>query len=170
MNRDPQVHNRGTIRLQGYDYAQPGAYYITLCTCDKMPLFGNVSGSKVTLNGFGKIADQEWKGSETMRKEITLDEYVIMQNHLHGIVWIREGVAEHTSTPIGSMIRGYKSMVTKRINALRKSAGRPVWQRNYWERIIRNTAELEKFQTYIRNNPANWANDSLNLQSSGDVR
>jgi REP element-mobilizing transposase RayT len=85
---DPEKHHRRSVRLRGYDYSQPGEYFLTLCIEEMRTLFGRVLNGRMELNAFGEIADQEWRKSSTMRHELELDEWVVMPNHLHGIVRI----------------------------------------------------------------------------------
>ena len=170
-------HRRRSIRLPDHDYTSPGAYFVTICTHQGELLFGEVVDDVVVLNEYGQVAHEEWQASEDIRREIELDAFVIMPNHSHGIVWIREtdddpavglhNVGAHGRAPprlprsLGSFIAGYKSAVTSRINRLRGMPGARVWQRNYYENIIRNDAALERIREYIQHNPARWSEDRL---------
>lgn len=173
--------NRRSIRLQGYDYSRAGAYFITICTQDRACLFGEVVDGKMRLNECGNIVRHEWFRSAEIRHEIVLfpDEFVVMPNHIHGIVRIVQSHdADHrrgdrpvapTKPPHGpekhsvaSLVAGFKSAVTKRINALRGTPGLPVWQRNYYEHIIRDEESLNRIRQYILDNPARWAFDREN--------
>ncbi len=156
MIPEPNKHfHRTSIRLMGYDYSAPGAYFVTLCAYRRQCMFGEIKDKKIILNEFGTIVWQEWIKSAEIRSEITLDECVVMPNHIHGIVFIN-----HTS--VGAFVAGFKSIVTKRINELRQLSGNPVWQRNYYERVIRDEQELNRWREYIIHNPANWARDQEN--------
>jgi putative transposase len=178
MPYDRKKHHRRSIRLPGHDYRSPGAYFVTICTHQGKLLFGEVVDDDVVLNEDGQIAHEEWQASEDIRREIELDAFVIMPNHIHCIVWIRETddnsvvrvhsvVGAHGRAPLraprslGSFIAGYKAAVTARINHLRDTPGARVWQRNYYEHIIRNDASLNRIRAYIQHNPACWAEDSL---------
>lgn len=178
MNYDPKVHRRRSIRLKGHDYSQLGAYFITICAYDKKCLFGKIIDHKMVLNQFGTIAYNEWMKSITIRTEIELDSITIMPNHIHGIVFICNQTikdARFTSTKnrlsalkpasIPSFIAGYKSSVTRQINQIRKRPGAPVWQRNYYEHIIRNEVSLEMIREYILYNPKTWEKDTLFSES-----
>ena len=90
MKYDPQIHHRRSIRLAGYDYAQPGAYFVTIVTFQRLPLFGEIINGNIHLTSLGEIVRHEWDRSAQIRREIELhtDEFVIMPNHLHGIVWL----------------------------------------------------------------------------------
>lgn len=166
-NDNPDPHHRRSIRLQGYNYSLPGAYFVTMCVQNRVCLFGEIENGKMVLNEAGRIVYDEWVKSAELRNEIKLDEFVVMPNHLHGIIMITEPackgdrrVAPTTNGPkpnsIGAMIAGFKSAAAKRINCLRRTPGVPVWQRNYYEHIIRNEDELNRVREYIINNPLNW--------------
>ena len=163
------VYRRKTIRLKDWDYSSEGAYYVTLCT-DKMGhLFGKVANENMELNGFGKIVQKEWLRTAELRTNVVIDEFIVMPNHLHGIIMILEKAGgkagrgeltfahnKHLRSPsqsLGSIIRGFKSASTRRINENRNSMNEKIWQRNYYERIIRNYNELDKFRNYILENP-----------------
>lgn len=173
-NRSSQ-RNRRSIRLPGYDYSRAGAYFVTLCTQGRSCLFGNIVDGEVWLNRFGAIVAEEWLRSAEIRDEIELDEWVIMPNHFHGIVVITDKTGDPRCTgdrpvaptgprpnSIGALTGGFKSAVTRRINELRNMPGQKVWQRNYWEHIVRNELELARIREYIQNNPAQWELDALN--------
>jgi putative transposase len=174
VNRyNPNIHHRRSIRLSSYDYAQAGAYFVTLCAHRRECLFGNIDNDAMVLNEYGEIVREEWLKSSEIRSEILLGEYIIMPNHFHAIVYIvdhrdnRRGdrpVAPTTGpTPrsIGALIAGFKSTVTKRINAIRNTPGISVWQRNYYEHIIRNETDYHRIAQYITDNPRCWREDSL---------
>jgi len=166
------MRNRRTMRLAGYDYSQTGAYFITICSQNRDCLFGEIRDSDMRLNGYGVIVRDEWVKSSGIRKEIKLDEFVVMPNHIHGIVWIRNAVGANGRSPLhrtnmgsktlSSFVAGYKSTVTKQINGLRRLPGVPVWQRNYYEHVIRGEMELNRIRQYIMENPLKWDTDSEN--------
>jgi len=171
-------YQRRSIRLPGYDYASPGGYFVTICVYGRQNLFGHVADHIMHINQMGEIVAREWLRSENVRCEIKMDEWIVMPNHMHAIVIIQnnpvgatgrsplhdthqpQGCAKHS---LGSLIAGFKSSVTKQINALRQTPSIPVWQRNYYEHIIRSEPELNRIRRYIRDNPGNWAYDELNL-------
>ena len=169
------LHHRRTIRLQGYDYTSPGAYFVTLVTHQREQVFGSVIEGQMRLNQFGEIVAGEWMKTAQIRPMVVLhpDEFVIMPNHLHGIIWIVEtdgapgvgtavvgatrrvaptGSGSHQVAPtgkttlaansIGAIIGQIKSITAKRVNALRGTLWTPLWQRNFYEHIIRNEAEF----------------------------
>lgn len=173
-NRKP--HHRRSIRLAGHDYASEGGYFITIVTHGRLCLFGQVVEGEMKLNEFGKIVWEEWFKSASIRKEIELDldEFVVMPNHIHGIVYINGdgGWGDRPVAPtkpigpapksIGSFVGGFKSSVTKRINALRYTPGAPIWQRNYYEHIINSEKDYENIVNYIDSNPLQWELDKEN--------
>ena len=173
MNYDPKIHHRRSIRLEGYDYSQEGMYFVTICTVNKNCIFGNITDGEMVLNEMGTIVYNEWLQTPVIRKSIDLDVFVVMPNHIHGIIILRSGVCNEgvykegvCNTPlqsptIGSIVRGYKSSVTGKINALNKTRGVVVWQKNYWEHIIRDLQTYTTISEYIINNPINWSTDKL---------
>jgi len=163
------------VRLQGYDYSNPGTYFVTICSWQKECIFGDIFEGGMRLNEFGWIVEREWYRSSIIRREIELDAFVIMPNHVHGIVIINDNrhgngiVGANGRSPlrmrpksISSFMAGFKSTVTKQINQIRNTPGRPVWQRNYYERVIRNENELFGIRQYIQNNPRQWDMDQEN--------
>lgn len=164
-SRKSKPYSRRSIRLKGYDYSQPGMYFVTICTNEMSSLFGRIVSGEVFLNRFGFIAQEELIGLQSIYPNIEIynDEFVIMPDYIHVILWIRnvgatEPVARKpipglTQKSLGSIIGQYKSRVTKRINQQRNTPGKPVWQRNYYDRIIRNEKELHNIKKYITENP-----------------
>lgn len=171
---NPDIHHRRSIRLKGYDYSQPGLYFITICTKNREHLFGRIENGIMLLNEFGEIANNEWLKTADIRDNVELLEYIIMPNHMHGIILLNDvddcrGTARRDPTTmqfgkpiprsLPTIIRSYKSAVTKQINILRDAPGAPVWQRNYYEHIIRNEKSFYQISEYIRNNPLKWQDD-----------
>ncbi|MFT3895312.1 MAG: hypothetical protein QM730_27115 [Anaerolineales bacterium] len=196
MKFDPKIRHRASTRLQGFDYTLAGAYFITLVTFQRELLFGDITDGQMKLNRRGEIVQEEWFRSAGIRKEIRLffDEFVVMPNHIHGIVWIVDGnividtnvganeypnrivntnavvgadgrpplpMPSRKLRSLGSFVAGFKSSVTKRIRNKLNETG--IWQRNYYDRIIRNEKELDNIRKYIETNPANWAKDEENI-------
>ena len=190
MKYDPDMHHRRSIRLKEYDYTQCGAYFITICTKEKQPLYCDIVNGNVLLNLYGKIINREWLKTFKMRQNIILDSYIIMPNHIHGIIIIAdcrgtlhvpqikqritlkqvqkghvqraltiEKFGKPVSNSIPTIIRLFKSTTTKQINRLRKTPGCAVWQRDYYEHIIRDEPDLNKIREYIINNPFQWDED-----------
>ena len=213
------MRDRRSIRLKEFDYAQEGSYFITLCTINRVHLFGEIIQGKMNPNPFGELAKSEWLNTPILRPNTALDEFIIMPDHFHAILSIKESVRAYLphdnsvraycntpqfsnsaqeesflanisseencpseqsfranssseqsvraycNTPqrfkspsqtIGAIIRGYKAALTKQINILRNTPGQPIWQRNYFEHIIRSEEELIRIQKYIIYTPRNW--------------
>ena len=173
-------HNRRSIRLKGYDYSSPGEYFITICTNNRECVFGDVINSKMVLNNLGEIARKEWLNTENIRDNVKLDVFVIMPNHMHAIFRITHSVVgangdsplqqrhrimdqndkvtssfKSPSKTVGAIVRGYKGAVTTRINRLYPTPREKIWQRNYYEHIIRDDESLYRIRNYIKNNPGN---------------
>ena len=185
MKYNPEIHHRRSIRLKGYDYTQPGAYFVTICTYQRMHVFGEVVDGKMILNDTGKIAEGEWFKTAELRPYVKLhdDEFMVMPNHIHGIIWMDDNVgalrrnaqsrAEQRSAPtgtvapgsLGAVVRAYKSAVTYAVNNAQHQRGAALWQRNYYDHIIRNDHELNNIRWYILNNPLHWQLDRDNPQN-----
>ena len=157
-------------RLRWHDYSATATYFVTMNVFGRVPLFGSIRGQGVVLNEYGTIAEKEWRRCKDLRSEVDLGAFVIMPNHLHGIVTIAphaatrsrahsegtkaQGPALHRCPrSLGALVAGFKSSTTKRINLLRNSPGATVWQRNYHEHVIRNDKELAAISEYILSNP-----------------
>ena len=220
----PHIHHRRSIRLKGYDYAQAGLYFVTICVQDRIHLFGDIVDGKMKLNIFGQIASQEWKATEKIRDNTRLHEFIVMPNHMHGIIEIlfqnkgeeidqeidlkdkihkksggnegelrfaptSTGKFKSPSQSIGAIIRGYKIATIKKIKdtilnsdsstgELQSAPTAPpaptapteeiiqldfkIWQRNYYEHIIRDEKSYQNISNYIINNPAKWMEDKFN--------
>lgn len=105
---DPHKQKRQSIRLKGYDYSQPGYYFITICAADKCCLFGNIIRSQMIMNKYGQIARREWIRTENLRDNVRLDEFVIMLNHVHGIIELTgssRGVLHHATVAANNGFR-----------------------------------------------------------------
>ncbi len=166
MPFNPDIHKRKSIRLRGYDYSQNGAYFVTICTHNRECLFGNIANGKMQLNDTGKTIERVWNELPNHYANIKLDQSIIMPNHLHGIVVIGRGEACLAPT-LGNIIGSFKSAATKQINIMRNHPGQKLWQRNYYEHIIRNEVDLNRVQQYINSNPLTWDLDSLHPNNVG---
>ena len=179
---DPNIHHRRSIRLSTHDYAGAGEYFVTLCIHGWKCVLGVVADEEVKLTDIGRVVNEEWLRTSDLRSNVDLDKFVIMPNHLHGIIVIhderkggevsvgangssplRENVSSPGKTPfrspsgtIGAVVRGFKAASTKRVNELRNTPGRPLWQRNYYEHIVRDERDLERIREYIAKNPERW--------------
>jgi len=164
---------RKNIRLKHYDYSQSGLYFITICTQNKLNLFGEVKNYKMILNNYGKIVETYWNEIPKYYPDVELLEYVIMPNHIHGILWFTKYIGNN---PVGAIhelplhinrrkmalpkiIGRFKMQSAKQINILRNTSGYSVWQRNYYEHVIRNEQSYLKIAEYIINNPLKWKDD-----------
>lgn len=180
--------SRRSLRLKAYDYSQSGAYFITVCAYNRQCLFGGIKDGMVILNESGEIVKKEWQKTGEIRPNIGIDVFIVMPNHLHGIIIIKPVVGAHCNVPlqnkmvqtekfgystknsIPTIVKLFKSTATKQINELRRLPAVAVWQRNYYEHIIRNEDELNRVRQYIIGNPLQWEYDSENPNAvSGDT-
>jgi putative transposase len=232
LSASPAGHQRRSIRLKGYDYSLASAYFITICTQDREPVFGKIDKGEVKLNEFGQIAHEQWRQIPNRFDNVELEPFVVMPNHVHGIIVINEkepvgagftsalgdetpnmgagarftaalddetintGVGARfapalddetvntgvgaSPTPtngqtgqpqglplrvtVGSVVGTYKSLVANECLKLYKTKNEfmgKLWQRNYWEHIIRDEQDLNNAHEYILNNPAQWETDQL---------
>lgn len=211
MRYNPEKHRRRSIRLKEYDYSQAGLYFITICCQDRAHLFGSIENKELHLNEFGKIAATEWANTENIRNNVRIHEYIIMPNHIHGIIEILfKKLSESESTSgnkfhspshtIGAIIRGFKIATIKKIKDFIQESDSPIragesqfaptipgesqfpirtgesqfaptekikslnfkiWQRNYYEHIIRDNRAYENISNYIINNPKKWKEDKF---------
>jgi putative transposase len=205
MRYNPAIHHRRSIRLKGYDYTRAGAYFITICTQDRACLFGDIAGGEMRLNGMGRIVDDTWRWLGKQYDYVEIAEYVVMPNHLHGIIVMGDNgddgdgvdgcpgrggsrTAPTGATPktapapetathptdnsetglpkrrktVGRLIGAFKTVSTKQINIMRETPGAQIWQRDFYEHIIRNDDEYRRIAAYIINNPGKWDLDKIN--------
>jgi REP element-mobilizing transposase RayT len=188
VNYDSRIHHRRSVRLAGFDYRHPGAYFVTVCTYERRCIFEDAD--------LKAVPEEVWH-TVIGASGGFIDDFVVMPNHVHGIVWIADrsavgarqpgGRLEEPGRPtsaasntddavasplrtavgppsgsLGAIVGSFKSATAKRINNLRNSPGAPIWQRNYHEHIIRNDDDLARIRQYIRDNPAKWADDPDN--------
>ncbi len=165
--------HRRSIRLASYDYRAGGAYFITICAHEKRHVFGCVHEGETKANVYGEIMAEEWLRTAELRTNVMLDEWIVMPNHFHAIVIITHqvdaDVGAHCNAPLrrapqslSSLVSGFKGSVNRHINTYRTEHNLPlvkVWQRNYFERIIRDEKELHDTRRYILENPINWLSD-----------
>lgn len=164
MPYNSSKRHRRSIRLAGYDYTLNGAYFVTMVCNDRVTLFEDAS--------LRDLVDDAWLWLARQYPHVDLDEYIIMPNHIHGIIVFREAAGGGSRTApttqalprkaLGSVIGAFKTVSTKRINQLLDTPGAVLWQRNYWERIIRNEDEMNRIRQYIIDNPARWDEDPEN--------
>lgn len=165
------IHDRRSIRLQGYDYAQAGGYFVTICTQNRLCLFGDIVNGEMQLNAAGSEVQVVWNELPRRFPGMELDAFVVMPNHVHGIATFvgaglalpnEKGAASGAPT-LADVVRAFKSLSAMRVNRLMMRSG-SLWQRNHYERVIRNERELDKIREYIATNPLKWALDRENPQ------
>ncbi len=222
---DPESHHRRSIRLRGFDYTREGAYFVTICTRERACLFGEVVDGEMRMNEAGRTAQTVWHGLPDHYPNVELDAWVVMPNHVHGIVVLVDPAPVVTAVGAGSVgagsvgagsvgagsvgagsvgagfkpaptiptaghhpapmmptaadypvpapavttrhglseiVRAFKTFSARHINTWRGTPGVSVWQRNYYEHIIRDDAALHRIRDYIATNPAHWADDAEN--------
>jgi REP element-mobilizing transposase RayT len=189
MTYNPDIHHRCSIRLRNFDYASAGAYFVTICSQGRECLFGEVGDGVMAVNDAGLMVESVWSGLSERFSGIELDAFVIMPNHVHFILFLvgaplvgalsSEGALPFANeqntragtrpvpTTVGDIVGAFKSVTTHEYSIGVTKSGWPqfpgrLWQRNYFERIIRNDKELDKFRSYILRNPDRWAEDEEN--------
>ena len=192
MKYNSEIHHRRSIRLKDFDYSSPGYYFITICTQNRECLFGNISQGTLELNDAGEMIKIGWTNLTQRFNHILLDEFVVMPNHLHGIINIKGGPpfraiknyfnnrseiinnTDFLKSPTGTVrdsvsriIQAFKSLTTNnyiqsvRINHWPPFEGK-LWQKDFYDHIIRNIKELKEMREYIINNPLTWPSDENN--------
>jgi putative transposase len=171
---------RQSIRLSGYNYTQPGAYFITICTHEHHLIFGRIANDSVLLNPLGKIAQACWLEITQHFAFTEISTYVIMPNHIHGIIVINNSDGEQELAPqdvgnesfgkpvsrsLPTIIRSFKSAVTKRVNTIPGERASDLWQKGYYEHVIRGEKEWVCIGEYILSNPMKWTTDRENPDS-----
>lgn len=187
MPFSPDIHHRHSIRLHGYDYRSPGTYFITACTRDRMPVLGNFAAGAMHLSDIGRMVYAVWHDLDERYANLHTDEFVIMPDHIHGIIHVGaapcgrpgrcdgnpmgqprgllvpddgqrpgqpQGVAPTRVLSLPDAVHRFKSLTAARYRNATSSGA--LWQRNYWEQIIRDDAELQAVRRYIRDNPMRW--------------
>jgi putative transposase len=195
MKYNPEFHHRRSIRLKGYNYSQAGAYFVTVCAWNRECLFGKIANGEMILNEYGEIIMKYWNTIPSNFLHVETDEFIIMPNHVHGIVFVNNCRGEVSSpfseivapnsktetapiqggetseggetpplrkTTLGQIVAYFKYRSAKCINQIRNAQGKPIWQRNYYEHIIRDDRELYAIREYIGHNPSKWDEDEDN--------
>jgi putative transposase len=144
-----------TTRLKGYDYSEPGTYFITICSKNRVPLFGEIKNENVKLSEIGKIVSDCWFDLPNHYPNIILDEFIVMPNHVHGIIRIEKRPEITINHGIPEFIRAFKSFSSRRINELNMTIS-GIWQPRFYDRIIRSDNELNRIKLYIKNNPTKF--------------
>jgi REP element-mobilizing transposase RayT len=183
MKFNPKIHHRKSIRLKNYDYSLAGLYFITICTHDRLPIFGNVVDGSMNLSDAGRMVASQWQELINRFPTIVLHENTVMPNHIHGIIEIVGAIpcgcpngidADEVGTgwagtrpapTIGDMVGAFKSLSTHGyIKNIKQNNWLPLpgklWQRNYYEHIIRSEAAYLKIAEYIETNPQRWQEDT----------
>jgi len=156
MPYGPNKHGRRSMRLKGYDYSTPGAYFVTLCTQDRSCLFGEVATGEMRLNEAGRLVQAVWEDLPKHYAAIALDAFTVMPNHIHGII-VLTGIdvgagfkPAPTTTPkrhaLPEIVRGFKTFSARSLNDHQGTHGRRVWQRNYYEHVVRSEESLDRIR------------------------
>ena len=160
-----------SARLKNWNYSANGYYFITICTKNRKQLFGEIKNNEMKLSKIGGIVLHEWIESFEIRTELFCDSFVIMPDHIHGVLRIKNPFVDkhapvetyavlslrgHIPKSISSFVAGFKSHATKKINEYRNTPGGLIWQPRFHDHVIRNKGELNRIQNYIKNNPSNW--------------
>jgi putative transposase len=186
MTYDPTRHHRRSIRLPTYDYTQPGAYFVTICTQNRECVLGEVIQGQMVLNARGQMVESVWRQLPQHYPRVEVDAFVVMPNHVHGIVILvgagpracperparprvdsgqSQGIAPTISLP--DVVHRFKSLTTAKYRTgVLQDGWQPfpgrLWQRNYYERVVRNDNDLARIRQYIVDNPARWQEDPEN--------
>ncbi|GIV08378.1 MAG: hypothetical protein KatS3mg019_0469 [Fimbriimonadales bacterium] len=167
MRYDPEKHHRRSIRLQGYDYRTPNAYFVTIVTQHREPLFGEITDGQMRLNATGQMIARWWEELARKFPIVQTDAYIIMPNHLHGIIRLCPANPSAETVSLATIIQWFKTMTTNEyIRGVKQDGWTPfehrLWQRNYYEHILRNQEEWESIRHYILTNPQRWQEDPEN--------
>ena len=190
VHYEPDIHKRRSTRLDGYNYSHSGAYFFTIVTQNRCCLFGNVESDEMRQNTAGNMLNQTWRSLPIRFPSVILDSFIVMPNHVHGILIINQPLdrTAQLQTPsrpnhdgsnapklptepeLGDVIGAFKSITTvEYTRAVRNSEWPPfqkrLWQRNYYDRIIRNAHELNLTRRYIAENPLKWHLDRENPEN-----
>ena len=162
---------RRSMRLPGYDYSHAGAYFVTICTHRRIPLFGEVVDDTVRLNASGLVVTTTWNDLPVHYPNVDLDAFIVMPNHVHGILILSD--ASTARSGLSEIVRGFKTFSargvnerrqTRGVNERRQTRGASLWQRSYYEHVIRNEQALNRVRSYIADNPKRWADDPENFR------
>ena len=164
---------RRSGRLRGYDYSTPGAYFITVCTQNRLPLFGEVENGDMEANGPGSVVEECWTKLPDHYDNLVLDAFILMPNHVHGVIILEDGptcvgagfkpalpaAVSRGRHGVPEIVRAFKTFSARKINEMRASTGTPVWQRGFYDHVIRNQRELDRVRAYVIDNPRRWDED-----------
>jgi putative transposase len=173
-------HDRKSARMKDFDYSQAGAYFVTICTQNKVCLFGDVTDGKMVLNDAGRMVEKWYRELPKKFKDIAIDEYIIMPNHIHFIIVNTGSVGadlcvcprntnagEHAGSPLRKIVQWFKTMTTNEyMRNVQRNEWQPfngkLWQRNYYEHVIRNDGDMNQIREYVAQNPMKWELDEEN--------
>ena len=161
------MKNRKTIRLEGYDYSENGCYFVTVCAQSREGLFGEIIGGGMVLSEAGRMVERTWNELPEFYCGIETDQFQVMPNHVHGVIVITENEFPHGTMSLSDIVHRFKSLTTHRYMANVKDGEwkpfeRKLWQRSFYDRVIRDDDDLGRVREYIRNNPLKWALDEYN--------
>lgn len=175
MRYDPERHHRRSVRLREHDYAAGGTYFVTICTVDRACVFGEVVGDAMRTNAVGRIVEAAWVRTGVIRPEVEIDVFALMPNHLHGLVTILpqepaatvgavgamggRGIPERGRRSLASIVAQFKASSTAAVNACRGTPGARLWQRGFYEHVVRDDRSFEAIAGYIVTNPERWQTD-----------
>ena len=174
MIYDPKRHHRRSTRLRNFDYSQAGAYFVTVVTTDRNCLLGEIASQEMRLSAFGRLVQSVWYDLPKHYPRLRCDAFAIMPNHIHGVIVLADVVSPGAGNvgaglkpaPTGhglpEIVRAFKTFSARRINEMRGTRGVSVWQRNYFEHVVRKEAELLRIREYVVNNPLQWELDIEN--------
>ena len=188
---NPTKHKRKSIRLKGYDYSQPGMYFITVAVKNRKCVLGKIVNNEMILSELGKIVQSEWLNIPTRFTNVQLDEFIVMPNHLHGIINVgatlavtqndnavtqndmnREKTGASPAPTLGDIVGAFKLLTVNHwlefINKNNLNISCKFWQRNYYEEIIRNKVALQNIRQYIKDNPLKWNENTENSDSKNN--
>lgn len=184
MRDREMLPNRRSVRLRDYDYAGPGTIFFTVCTEGRRHLFGSIRDGSMHSNWFGEVVSEEWEQTLIIRPEIICHAFVVMPNHLHGLITIDPQDDARSATrkrldgdaradchlplharraprSVATMVSGFKGAVTRRSKADGHNPAVEIWQRGFHEHVVRNDEAFETIKVYIENNPARWHVDTF---------
>lgn len=163
MTFDPRIHHRHSIRLKEYDYSTAGIYFLTTCVWDRAEILGKINDFEVRLSPLGHIVQEVWESIPWRYEGLELDAFVIMPNHVQGIVVFPEdGMPGGSRSLLSRVVGWFKATAAQEINRRRGTPHASLWQRGYYEHIVRSDADLERIRTYIEENPGRWGEDEMN--------
>lgn len=155
---------RRSVRLRDCDYCGPADYFITICSFGKRCTFGECSNGEVRLSRLGQFVDEQWRKIPEIRPGVTLDTFQVMPNHFHGVLFLPAESDSPIRQQLSNVIKGFKSAVTSNARAVTGNAQLVVWQRGFYDHVIRTERALRRIRAYIEDNPWNWNDDPYHPQ------